>query len=236
MRVASLVTSFLVILALGCASTTVRKNPGVHDRGVRYNLPKPYLLLKPSVKLDENGKIASYVQNSVDIVLEMRPDYSEEYSIHVRAGVGANKTSITLEDGWKLKTINFNVDSKTSENIGAVAELISALPKFTPARAGTEAGAQELASNVPAFNVPLGYYESVIGQDNCGKKHLYGWRYLGFLPFNPCPTAACGSQAANCCEGDIFGLVYEKGVMTFKRLDQIATEDLTGRVKPGAKP
>lgn len=233
MRGVTALVACLALLALGCASTTVRKNPGPHDRGVRYNLPKPYLLLQPAKEaVDKDGKVTRYVPNSVDISIEMHPDFSEEYSIHVRAGVGINKTSVTLEDGWKLTQINFDVDSNTSENLNAVSDLISKLPKFGKS-SGTDPGLdkQELASCVPAFNVPLGYYEAVIGDDGCGKKRLYGWRYVGFFPFNACPTVACGAQAGNCRTGDVFGLVYEKGVMKFKRLDHIAGEEIQGRVK-----
>jgi hypothetical protein len=238
MRAAWMSLAFLGILALGCASTTVRKNPGPHDRGVRYNLPKPYLLLQSATKLTEANKPPEYVHNAVDISLKMLPDYSEEYSIHVRAGIGINNTSVTLDDGWMLKAINFDVQSNTSDNINAITELLGKLPKPTTKDGKAEfvpGDGELLASCVPAYNVPLGYYESVIATDPRGKKQIYGWRYVGFFPFNPCPTAACGSQRADCRDGEIYGLVSEKGVMVFKRLDLLATDDLR-KPSPAAVP
>ena len=72
---------------------------------------------------------------------------------------------------------------------------------------------------VRASNVPIGYYESVIGDDSCpGKKQLYGFRYVGFIPFGSCPINPTGSTTAGCADGSmpLFGLVFARGVMTFK--------------------
>ena len=79
--------------AVGCATTKVCKNPGEHDRGLRYYLPKPYLLVDQAVKVTPvgaDGKATEYtpLKNMVNISLEYLPDFAEEYSIHARAGIG----------------------------------------------------------------------------------------------------------------------------------------------------
>jgi hypothetical protein len=221
-------------VVLGCASTTVKKNPGPHDHGVRYYLPKPYLLVTTSHVDKKAGDVTTreFHKNKVDIVLEMRPDFSEEYSIHARAGVGINKTEIELEDGWMLKSVNFKVDSNTTENINAISSLLGNLGPLKKTAAEGTREPVEVARGVEAHNVPLGYYESVIEPDGCGKKRIYGWRYVGFLPYSACPTDLTGAQCKPCTDGEIYGLVYEHGVMAFKRLDLLAGEPV--KPKPQA--
>lgn len=81
-----------MLAGLGCTPRTfVRKNPGPKDCGVRYYRPKPYLMVKPAV--DRNG---APIPGFVSIETTVLPDFSEEYSIHIRSGLGNNKTSITL--------------------------------------------------------------------------------------------------------------------------------------------
>ena len=56
-------------------------------------------------------------------------------------------------------------------------------------RARSEAGSQreerrrEPQGRILATNIPFGFYEAVIARDPKGKKQLYGWRYVGFMPF-----------------------------------------------------
>jgi hypothetical protein len=71
---------------------------------------------------------------------------------------------------------------------------------------------------VRASNVPLGFYEAVLARDPQGRKQLYGWRYVGFQPFNGCPLAAGGQEPACCNDFETYGLVFDNGIMTFKRL------------------
>jgi hypothetical protein len=64
----------------------------------------------------------------------------------------------------------------------------------------------------------MGYYEAVISQDSEGKKRMYGWRYLGFSPYSPCPQESCGVECQTCQSSELFGLVFVDGVMTFRPL------------------
>jgi hypothetical protein len=195
------------IVLVGCAATTVRPNPGRFDRGVRYYRPKPYLLLQPARDKDNN-----VLANYVTITKEYLPDFSEEYSIHVRAGLGSNKTKIVLTEGWNLTELNVEVDQQFDESLKAVADLVKAIPT----------GAARAAPShftVRGSNVPIGYYEAVISRDEkYGVKRLYGWRYVGFAPFNACPFESGGVDCANCHSADIFALVVEGDTMVFRRI------------------
>ena len=72
-------------LASGCASSVkVVKNPAEGDKGIRFFRPKPFLLVTPA---DPTGRL-------VNMKLEYLPDYSEEYSAHVKG-----KASVALKDG-----------------------------------------------------------------------------------------------------------------------------------------
>ncbi|MFY7953598.1 MAG: hypothetical protein ACOVT5_13920 [Armatimonadaceae bacterium] len=204
MRTSHLVLAVCIpLITLGCASTTVKKDPGLHDRGVRFYRPKPYLLLTPTQAAGDD---------QVSISLQYLPDYSEEYSIHVRAGIGANKSKIKLDNGWNLTGIDYDVDSKTSENINAAANLLDKASKIIPSSQNSTGEAVQ----VKATNVPLGYYESVLSPGPDGRKQLYGWRYVGFLPYAQCPVAMSGKGCADCQSEVMYGLVFENGVMTFK--------------------
>jgi hypothetical protein len=203
--------TFLAIMVpiclAACASTTVKKNPGPHDHGIRYYRPKPYLLVQPP---------AAGSDEFVTLTLDYLPDFSEEYSIHIRTGIGKNKTSVTLDKGWNLTKLDVDIDSEIPQNIEAFAKLLSAVaPKGLIPTEGSVPKAK-----VKATNVPIGYYESVISQGPDGKKRLYGWRYVGFAPFAQCPMESGGLEVACCKDQLLYGLVYESGAMTFKPLNQ----------------
>jgi hypothetical protein len=152
------------------------------------------------------------------MTLQYLPDFSEEYSIRVRAGLGSNQTNIALKDGWNLTQIDQKLDSQFDETIKAVADLVGKLPIPT--------AAQPRAAGVPkivvrATNVPLGFYEAVVGCGADGKKRLCGWRYVGFHPFASCPGLPC---AAGLMAGDplpIYALVFQRGAMTFQPVDYV---------------
>lgn len=229
-RHAVLVMATLVTTFSACTTTSIKLNPGDHDRGIRYYRPKPYLLVQPT---------KNESKEFVTISLEYLPDYSEEYSIRVRAGLGINKTSVKLKDGWNLTEISQELDSQTDENIKAVAELASSVSDFVKTGGNSTPEKPPAPMVVRANNVPIGYYESVISRGPDGKKRLYGWKYVGFIPFNACPTEAAGLQCADCGQGQIFGMVIRDGVMTFAPLEHIANTPLMfgpGNPKEATKP
>ncbi len=207
----------LAMLALlaGCLpSTKVYKDPGENDRGVRFYRPKPYLLVKPMV-----NRAGDPVDGYVSIETVMLPDFGEEYSIHVRSGLGTNDTKITLADGWRLDGLNVDLDSSTDENLEAMADLVKLVPTLT-------SGADETGKmSVRATNVPLGYYESVLSRGHDCKKRLYGFRYVGFLPYASCPLESSGWEPTDCFSGDIYSLVFEDNAMVFRPLHAVATAE-----------
>lgn len=202
----------------GCATTEVRKNPGANDKGIRYYRPKPYLLLQPF-----QGNSPEYVS----IAIHYLPDFSEEYSIRARAGLGWNKTEVTLDQGWNLTGIKQELDSQTDENLNAVANLISKLPT---AKEAPQPSQPQLV--VRAKNVPFGFYESVISCGRDGVKRLYGWRYVGFMPFNQCPVVSGGVECIPCESNMLFGLGLVEGAMAFVPIDQLANANPVDRSSP----
>jgi hypothetical protein len=224
----SLLSLLLLLLVLpGCLPrTTVHRHPGPRDLGVRYYRPKPYLLIKPMTARD-----GLPVDGYVSMEQVTMPDFSEEYSIHVRSGLGTNDTEIKLEDGWKLTGLNISVDSQFDESLKAMADVIEAVPRATAA-----ASEQLPSMAVRASNVPLGLYEAVVSTGPDCKKRLYGFRYVGFMPYAACPLESCGVEQTGCCAGDIYGLVMEAGVMVFRPLAEVPAHLEAGRIKITAGP
>ena len=230
----------VVITGLLCLTTAVActprvrvlPNPSPHDKGIRYYRPKPYLLVSSGVAettVSEREKTVTTKSvpdpKYVNIQLVYLPDFEEEYAIDVRTGFGTADVEITLEEGWNLTGINQKLDSRTSENLTAIADLIGAVSKFPAAAAtGEDSSNRKLAApqcSVRATNVPLGYYESVLGRDAAGRKHLYGFRYIGFMPFAACPQSMKGVECGNCQTTDLYGLVFVNDAMVFRRLSEI---------------
>lgn len=221
-----MLTVVCCLVISGCfPGVKVRKNPGPKDTGVRYYRPKPYLLLSPVAEGEDNDQ-------HVAISLVYLPDYSEEYSINVKPGFGSANVQIKLDQGWNLTQLNQDLDSQTDEIISAVGDVLGKLPL---AGSGGEG-----RFFVRASNVPLGYYEAVIDSDPNGCKQLYGWRYVGFLPYRQCPVTAGGLDSFHCNEvpGPLFGLVFESGTLTFKRLDAVEQiePELIGLAPPADPP
>lgn len=219
---------FMIFVSTACAPRVrVRSNPLPQDTGIRYYRPKPYLLVTSAAQtiLSDSGKPIREVVDDrfVQIELQYLPDFSEEYSIDVRSGFGIADVAITLEDGWNLTSINQKLDSQTDENVRAIAEVVRGAAGFTNPgeRVSNPDAVKPPPFRVKATNVPLGYYESVIGVDGCGKKRLYGFRYVGFLPYQTCPIAMQGAEFGQCQTTEIYGLVFENGVMVFRPLHQI---------------
>lgn len=238
---ASVAAVVLVVTVFGCAPRVrVKKNPTARDQGIRYYRPKPYLLVSPAGETTTSGDkaVTKPTDRYVSLELKYLPDFGEEYSINVCPGLGSANVSVSLEDGWNLTSINQELDTQFDENLGAVASLVGAVaPKGLVGTSGDAGGANaEARMTVAARNIPLGFYEAVVGVDHrCGKKQLFGWRYVGFAPFNACPLYASGADCVSCNDGSLagvlYGLTFYNGVMTFRPLDsmhQLSTEEATG--------
>lgn len=224
--VIALLAGLLVSTAVfsGCTPRViVRSHPASDDPGIRYYRPKPYLKVEPAeVALEKNQ--TTIVPGVVRISLVYLPDFSEEYSIDVRSGLGIANVGIKLQDGWNLTEISQELDSQTDENVKAAASLLSAVGDVVPT-AGLAPRAADVSFTVPARNVPIGLYESLIGRDARGCKRLYGFRYVGFVPFSNCPLDIGGQQSA-CCndpQSGLYGLSFIGGQMVFLPLDEMAT-------------
>ncbi|MDZ4852618.1 MAG: hypothetical protein SGI77_25295 [Pirellulaceae bacterium] len=234
-----------ITISIGCTPRVrVRANPTIKDPGIRYYRPKPYLFVssvgEKSVTNNPDESTTTVTKPDpkyVNLQLQYLPDFSEEYAVDVRTGFGTADVSLTLEDGWNLTGINQKLDSKTAENIAASAELLKGIasvasPGIGGGRSANGATASAYEMRIAATNVPLGYYESVIGRDSCGRKHLYGFRYIGFMPFQGCPVAMSGREAGCCQSTDLYGLVFENGVMMFKSLNEVAAIQDPSRMLP----
>ncbi len=217
----------------------VVQSPTKHNKGIRYYRPKPYLLISPAgeVATAKNDQTTTTTREmsdeTVSIELQYLPDFSEEYAITVRPGLGVANVNFKLEDGWNLTEMNQQLDSKFADNVKAISELVKAGGSLgSPSNFTTgdnPSGESKSRWVVKSTNVPLGYYEAVINVDSQCKKRLYGWRYVGFAPFNSCPTTVYGEDVAACDDpnGPIYGLVFEQGVMCFKQLNELHNADPT---------
>lgn len=167
---------------------------------------------RPGGAVSEGG-----TKPKISIQMMYMPDFAEEYSIRLAPGLGIGELNIKLDNGWNLTSVGIKTDQQTDEIIKSTADLVSSLGSSFG-----ESGKNPTMS-VLATNVPLGFYEAVIATDPCGRKQLYGWRYIGFMPFQTCPTEACGMQAVACNDPcAIFGLVVDStGVMRFEKLADI---------------
>jgi hypothetical protein len=113
----SVVLALLGLAAVlgGCASVDVKRVTSVEQPGIRYWRPEPFLALQRT----KEGKC--------DVSTLTLPDKSEEYAITVNAGLGAAKASPTLHDGWRLDSLSTDIDSKTAENLTAIASLVKSI-------------------------------------------------------------------------------------------------------------
>lgn len=224
-RVFRVQLSLIVVLLTGCASTTVVKNPDHNDDGIRFYRPKQYLLIEPAAA-------AGHVKMSTTVL----PDYNEEYSLHINAGLGTNNTSFKLTDGWNLGELRVDVDSKATELIGAFAETAKAGAAFADSSAGESQASNTppMEMTIPARGVPMGLYEAVIGRDGCGRRQLFGWRYIGFMPFAQCPTDGTGGPMLHDCNCELWGLIWEDGVMVFSSLGNLESTPVDGDLIRGS--
>ena len=201
---------------IGCTPRTrIIPHPGPNEEGLRFYRPKPYLLVAPEG--DGSGR-------RVRISLEYLPDFAEEYAVQIRSGLGINATSVQLEDGWNLVALDEQLDAQVDEQIRAFADLIQAAGKLVPT-SGTPETTAKTQIVVEASNVPLGFYEAVIACGPGGSKRLYGWKYVGFAPFTPCPLDSGGAECRPCDAACIYGLVFRNGVMVFEPLVQVGSRE-----------
>lgn len=174
-------------------------------------------------KLSAPGAPQAPSKISIDLVY--MPDFAEEYSVELKPGLGVGELSMELEDGWKLTSVGIKTDQQVDEIISSVAEVVEAggglIPKGAEETYAPEG--QVGPHGIYATNVPFGFYEAVIACDPCGRKQLYGWRYVGFMPFQSCPTQPCGMQTVGCETdvGTIFGLVWVNGILQFAEIGEI---------------
>ncbi|MFO1088419.1 MAG: hypothetical protein U1E46_02420 [Hyphomicrobiales bacterium] len=109
----------LAISLSGCASVSVQRvTDPVKQTGIRYWRPAPYILVQEVVTADK-----AVVCDAKVMTL---PDKSEEYAINFTPGMGTAEVKPTLTDGWRLDGLDANLDSKTADNIKALAELAKA--------------------------------------------------------------------------------------------------------------
>lgn len=237
----------LVALSLAaCTRVSVTKNPDDCTEGIRYYRPKPYLFITAGgggggdptftttiqqhkeLKIKQVGlesalpetaehtenreQDGSAPKNAVSIELVYLPDFSEEYAIDLRPGLGIGELNVQLENGWNLTTIGIKTDQQVDEIIGSVAEVVGAVP---------EAGWKRKPPCIYATNIPFGFYEAVIARDPYGRKQLYGWRYVGFMPFQACPTDASGMEHVCCDSTTIYGLVWVDNMLQFRPIADI---------------
>lgn len=154
----------------------------------------------------------------ISIRLEYLPDYNEEYSVKVTPGLGTAKLTAQLQNGWNLTSLNVETDQQYDEIIGSVAELVGSVGKFAGA-GGT--GTDGLAES----NVPMGYYEAVIARNECGRKEMMGWRYVGFMPCQTCPVKAHVQRNQAICDDDhMYALTVVGGVLRMKKMGDMKTK------------
>lgn len=152
----------------------------------------------------------------VSVSMEYMPDFSEEYSVKLRPGLGVGKLNMTLENGWNLTAVGIETDQQTDEIITSVANLFE---KVAAAAGDSDSSKDEILSR----NVPMGFYEAVIACDPNGRKQFYGWRYIGFMPFNGCPTQM-GGMSTQCCNGtSVYGLIWDPEInaLAFQELGRL---------------
>lgn len=224
------VLPIVLAMSCGCARTIVKRDPGPNDTGIRFYRPRPYLLIAPAAAPADHGTDTQTVP--VTIRLDYLPDYSEEYSIRVTPGLGQAELNATLENGWNLNSVQAKTDQRYAEIIGGVGSALAGVPV-------AHLDKQEMAILRAQSNVPLGYYEGVIGCNELSRKELLGWRYVGFMPFRGCPVKAgvCRDEIL-CQEGTMYALLFKGGVLCMETLANAKAEQCItvsgGRGAPAA--
>ncbi len=105
------------VLLGACANVSVLPVTAPNQPGIRYWRPAPYIALQET----RDG-----AKTVCDYKLIMLPDKTEQYAITMDAGIGTVESKPTLEGGWNLTSLDGKADSKTADNITAVASLLKA--------------------------------------------------------------------------------------------------------------
>jgi len=168
------------------------------------------------------------ILQKISMKLEYLPDFSEEYAINLKPGLGSGKFDFKLENGWNLTSLNAETDQQTAEIIGSIGSLVGAALPLSGNALAENAGKEvpnttKCPPTIYGSNVPFGFYEAVIACDPHGRKQLYGWRYVGFMPFQACPVEPRGAQQVCCDTQDIYGMVFVNGVLQFQKIHEIPT-------------
>lgn len=170
------------------------------------------------------------------VVIEIKylPDYNELYSVKLQPGIGKGKLEFKLEDGWNLTSVGIETDQQLAQLISSIASLVGAVKPGGKAGGGASPSTKATKENNRAYSemeflvdtrrdVPLGFYEPVIVTDEHGCKSLFGWRYVGFMPFAGCPVTPCiHSQPVDCDPSQIWGLIVADGSLKFDTLDHVS--------------
>lgn len=132
-----LVVFLLVAMVPGCAEFSVRTKvikdgkATWQETGIRYYLPKPYLLLSKSLDTPQHARGTSQgVGYAVEVIY--LPDLvigPQQVRLHPR--LGSVSADLKLTDGWQLSGANVKLDSKFSEALTA-AGTVAAAPAFAP--------------------------------------------------------------------------------------------------------
>ena len=109
------------MMMCACSSASIKRIDAGNttEEGLRFYRPVPHLLVTLTEVGDSTAKLKSEI-----IWL---PDYSEVYAIKPTRWVGKSDMTVTLTDGWALKSLTLNRDGKTSdtikETVGGIASL-----------------------------------------------------------------------------------------------------------------
>ncbi|MEM6484025.1 MAG: hypothetical protein AAF662_03430 [Pseudomonadota bacterium] len=151
MKLLTNVTFFAVVLTSGCSSlsvTQIANDTGssgldtTHETsGVRFYRPALHIWLTaaaPSDKVnirnvvdksvpdEETTTVTPIGPSACNARFAWLPDYSKEYIIQWKPGIGSVSPNFTLADGWNLTAVASTVDSKAAENATAVGSLLTA--------------------------------------------------------------------------------------------------------------
>lgn len=163
--------------------------------------------------------------------IEYLPDYSEEYSIRMKPGLGTTKLTVNLQNGWNLVSVNTETDQQYAAIISSLAQLAGAAGGLVGGKKSATAS-ERAYGGIPGLaecDVPLGYYEAVLAINECGKRELMGWRYVGFFPSIGCPVKAKVHRDAVYCEQEqMYAVVFEDNVLKMKKMDQLCEHCQTG--------